>query len=409
MSLIGSCTNSSYEDIERAADVARQAAAHGATMKSPLLVTPGSETVHATIQRDGQMAALEAVGATVLANACGPCIGQWKRDELKPGEKNTIVTSFNRNFPARNDGNKETLAFIGSPEIVLAMGLAGRLSFDPLTDELEGKGGIRFRLEPPKPAPEVPPNGFVRVASGYVPPAPDPGAAAAVTVSVAPDSPRLQLLDPFAPWDGRDFEKLPILLKAKGKCTTDHISPAGSWLRFRGHLDKISDNMFTGAVNAFTDKPGTAVNQLTGATGEPIPAIARAYKARGLRWVAFGDENYGEGSSREHAAMSPRFLGAAAVIVRSFARIHESNLKKQGILPLTFADAVDYEKVRATDRVSLTALQDLAPGREVTAVLHHEDGSEESIRLRHTLNAEQVAWFQAGSALNLLRRKYAGK
>lgn len=409
VSLIGSCTNSSYEDIERAADVARQAAAHGARMKSPLLVTPGSESVHATIQRDGQMAALEAVGATVLANACGPCIGQWKRDELKPGEKNTIVTSFNRNFPARNDGNKETLAFIGSPEIVMALGLAGRLSFNPLADELEGADGTRFRLEAPQPAPEVPANGFVRVAGGYVPPAADPAEAASVQVSVAPDSPRLQLLDPFAPWDGRDFERLPVLLKAKGKCTTDHISPAGAWLRFRGHLDKISDNMFTGAVNAFTDKPGTGVNVLAGAAGDPIPAIARAYKAAGLRWVAVGDENYGEGSSREHAAMSPRFLGAAAVIVRSFARIHESNLKKQGILPLTFADPADYEQVQAKDRISLEGLAGLAPGREVEAVLHHEDGTAVRLRLRHTLNAEQIAWFRAGSALNLLRQRYAGK
>jgi len=401
--LIGSCTNASYEDMERAADVARQAAARGARMKSALLVTPGSETIHATIRRDGQLAAFEQVGATVLANACGPCIGQWKREDVASGEPNSILTSFNRNFPKRNDANPGTLAFIGSPEIVAAYGLAGRLSFNPLTDELEGKDGARYRLEPPKKAPDLPPAGFARDTSGFVPPAADP---AGTTVSIAADSPRLQLLEPFAPWDGRDLVDLPVLLKASGKCTTDHISPAGPWLKFRGHLDRISDNMFTGAVNAFAEKPGTGVNQLTGESGEPIPAIARAYRARGLRWVAVGDENYGEGSSREHAAMSPRFLGGAAIIVRSFARIHESNLKKQGILPLTFANPADYERVQAKDRISLVGLAELAPGRDVEAVLTHADGTREQLRLRHTLNAEQIAWFRAGSALNRLREKY---
>jgi aconitate hydratase len=403
VALIGSCTNSSYEDIERAADVARQAAAQGAQMRCPLLVSPGSEAIHATIRRDGQMADLEKVGAMVLANACGPCIGQWKREELKPGEKNSILTSFNRNFPARNDGNKETLAFIASPEIVMAYGLAGRLSFNPLTDEIEGAGGKRFRLTPPKKAPELPPNGFVRDAAGYVAPAED---GSAVSVLVAHDSERLQLLAPFAPWDGQDLTGMPVLFKAKGKCTTDHISAAGKWLRYRGHLDRISDNMFTGAVNAFSGKPGTGVNQLTGETEQPLPAIARAYQARGLRWVAVGDENYGEGSSREHAAMSPRFLGGAAIIVRSFARIHESNLKKQGMLPLTFTSPADYDRVRAADKVSLVGLAHLAPGHALTAKLHHDDGSTEEIQLRHALNAEQIGWFKAGSALNLLRQRY---
>ncbi len=403
VALIGSCTNSSYEDIERAADVARQAAAHGAAMRCPLLVTPGSEAIHATIRRDGQMADLEKVGATVLANACGPCIGQWKREEIKPGEKNSILTSFNRNFPARNDGNKETLAFIGSPEIVTAYGLAGRLSFNPLTDEIEGADGRRFRLDPPRKAPELPPNGFVREVGGYVAPAED---GSGLSVLVSRMSERLQLLAPFEAWDGKDFIDLPVLFKAQGKCTTDHISPAGKWLRYRGHLDRISDNMFTGAVNAFSGKPGTGLNQLTGEPEQPLPAIARAYRTAGRRWVVIGDENYGEGSSREHAAMSPRFLGGAAVIARSFARIHESNLKKQGMLPLTFRDATDYDRVRAADRVSLVGLARLAPGQELLARLHHDDGTTEEIRLRHTLNAEQIGWFQAGSALNLLRQKY---
>jgi len=401
--LIGSCTNSSYEDIERAAEVARQAAARGVKMPTPLLVTPGSEQIRATIERDGQLRDLEKVGATVLANACGPCIGQWKRDDMPSGQKNAILTSFNRNFPRRNDGNPDTLAFIASPEIVMACALTGRLGFNPLQDEVTAADGKRFRLDPPKPAPEVPAKGFLRDAGGYVPPSHDAG-----EVKVDPASPRLQLLSPFAAWSGGDYLDMPVLLKAVGKCTTDHISPAGPWLRFRGHLDKISDNMFTGANNAFGEKPGTGFNQVSGEKNQPIPAIARAYKDAGLRWVAVGDENYGEGSSREHAAMSPRFLGAAAVITRSFARIHESNLKKQGILPLTFADPADFEKVRAGDRISLLGLKNLAPGHEVTARLRHDDGSEDEFRLRHTLNPEQIAWFKAGSALNLLREKKQG-
>jgi aconitate hydratase len=402
VALIGSCTNSSYEDIARVTDVVRQAKAHGVKAVTPFLVTPGSEQIHQTIVRDGQMGEIQSVGGQVLANACGPCIGQWKRDELTPGTKNTIVTSYNRNFPARNDGNRETMAFIGSPEIVAAYALAGKLSWNPTKDELQGSDGKPFRLRAPEPAPDLPAKGFVKDTEGYLPPAED---GSKVQLRVAPDSKRLQLLTPFAPWDGKDFGKLPLLLKAKGKCTTDHISPAGPWLRFRGHLDNISDNMFTGAVNAFTGAAGTTKNLLTGADGQPVPKVARDYKAQGLRWVVVGDENYGEGSSREHAAMSPRFLGAAAVIVRSFARIHESNLKKQGILPLTFTDQADYDKVLEDDRVSIVGLASLAPGKDVTAVLHHAGGGEDRILVRHTLNAEQIAWFKAGSALNVIKQQ----
>ena len=400
VALIGSCTNSSYEDISRVTDVVEQAKSHGMKAAIPFLVTPGSEQIRATIARDGQLGEISSVGGQVLANACGPCIGQWKRDEIKPGTRNTIVTSFNRNFPARNDGSRETLAFIASPEIVAAYALSGHLSFNPLRDELKGSDGKPFKLAAPAPAPDLPARGFVRDGNGYLPPAAD---GSKITLRVDPASKRLQLLTPFAPWDGKDFEKLPLLLKAKGKCTTDHISPAGPWLRFRGHLDNISDNMFTGAVNAFSGDAGTTRNLLTGEAGQQVPKVARDYKARGLRWIVVGDENYGEGSSREHAAMSPRFLGAAAVVVRSFARIHESNLKKQGILPLTFADPADYDKVRETDRLSLTGLAGLAPGKDVTLVIHHEDGKEDRITLRHTLNAEQIAWFKAGSALNVIK------
>jgi aconitate hydratase len=404
VALVGSCTNSSYEDIGRAADVARQAEAHGARMKSPLLVTPGSDQIFATIKRDGQMASLEAVGATVLANACGPCIGQWRRDEIKKGERNTIVTSFNRNFPGRNDANPETLAFIASPEIVMAYGLAGRLSFNPLTDTLKGSGGD-WKLEPPAPAPELPERGFVRSLKGYEAPAADPQA---VQVRVEPKSERLQILDPFDRHADHDFVEMPVLMKTKGKTTTDHISPAGFWLRFRGHLDRISDNMFTGAVNAFTGERGRTLNQITGERGLEVPKVARAYRSAGRKWVVVGDDNYGEGSSREHAAMSPRYLGAAAIVARSFARIHESNLKKQGVLPLAFADAADYDRVREDDTITLTNLRDLAPAVPVTAILHHKDGSADRVELNHTMNQEQIAWFRAGSALNLLRRQSGG-
>jgi aconitate hydratase len=397
--LIGSCTNSSYEDLERAADVARQAAKHGAKAKSPLWVTPGSEQIHLTIQRDGQLANFEEIGATVLANACGPCIGQWKRDDIGEGEENSIINSYNRNFRRRNDGNTGTNSFIASPEVVVAYALAGSLAIDPLHDAIEGEGGS-FHLAAPAQAPDIPPNGFVASRAGYADP-PEDGSA--VPVDVSPGSERLQVLEPFAPWDGKDFEALPLLLKAKGKCTTDHISPAGRWLRYRGHLENISDNMFEGAVDAFTGKTGEGLDQLSGERGVAFPALARRYKQAGERWAVVGDGNYGEGSSREHAAMSPRLLGAAVVIVRSFARIHESNLKKQGVLPLTFANSDDYDKVRETDRVSVRGLATLEPDRPVSVALLHEDGSEDAVEARHTLNAEQIAWFKAGSALNVLR------
>jgi aconitate hydratase len=400
--LIGSCTNSSYEDFSRAADVAAQASKHGAKVKSTLWCTPGSEQVDDTVSRDGQKQALEAIGAIVLANACGPCIGQWKRDDIEQGESNSILSSFNRNFPKRNDGNPETLSFIGSPEICVAFALAGTLDFDPLSDEIETADGKRFRLEAPGPAPEIPEKGFAISFGGYEAP-PDRSERGDVDVVVDPDSDRIQLLEPFAPWDGKDFEELPLLLKAKGKCTTDHISMAGPWLRFRGHLDNISDNLFLGAVNAFTGEAGTGLNLETGEKGQSFPAIARDYKERGLRWVVVGDENYGEGSSREHAAMEPRHLGCAAVIVRSFARIHQSNLKKQGILPLTFVDPAAYDEIRETDRISVVGLGDLAPGRHLEIVVHHEDGTSQTFEVAHTLNKEQIGWFRAGSALNLLR------
>jgi len=399
--LIGSCTNSSYGDMSRAADVARQAAAHGASAKTTLWCTPGSEQVHLTIRRDGQMADLESIGATVLANACGPCIGQWKRDDIKQGDVNSILTSYNRNFPKRADGNPATNSFIASPEIVVAYALAGTLDFNPLTDSLESRDGSAFKLDPPEDPPEVPEAGFVISYEGYAAP---PVGSSGVEVRVAPDSKRLQLLEPFLAWDGNDFAELPLLLKAKGKCTTDHISMAGPWLRFRGHLDNISDNMFIGAINAFTGEAGTGRDLVSGEKGLAFPAIARHYKAKGLRWVVVGDDNYGEGSSREHAAMSPRLLGAAAVITRSFARIHESNLKKQGVIPLTFENPADYDKVLETDRVSITGLQSLAPDRPLQVTLHHEDQSEETVTVLHTLNEEQIAWFRAGSALNLLRQ-----
>jgi aconitate hydratase len=398
--LIGSCTNSSYEDLERAADVARQATAHGARAKTKLWVTPGSEQIHQTIRRDGQMDDLEAIGGLVLANACGPCIGQWKRDDVAEGEQNSIINSYNRNFRKRNDGNSGTCSFIASPEIVVAYALAGTLAFDPLSDAIEGESGT-FRLSPPAPAPEIPRDGFVASRAGYEDP---PADGTRVSVRVAPGSDRLQLLTPFEPWHGGDFERLPLLMKAKGKCTTDHISPAGKWLKYRGHLENISDNMFSGAVNAFTGEAGTGSDLLSGEKGVPYAVIARHYKAEGLRWVAVGDDNYGEGSSREHAAMSPRLLGAAAVLVRSFARIHETNLKKQGVLPLTFEDAADYERVTEGDRVSIRGLADIAPGNALRAVLHHADGREDAFAVSHTLNAEQITWFKAGSALNLLRR-----
>jgi aconitate hydratase len=404
VSLIGSCTNSSYEDMCRTADIAAQAAKHGIKSRTPLMVTPGSEQVHLTIQRDGQMATLQQVGATVLANACGPCIGQWNRPASDMDKVNTIVTSYNRNFPKRNDGSAKTLAFIASPEIVMAYGLAGRLSFNPLTDELTGADGKRFKLAAPGPAPENPAKGYVPDPHGYVAPPKDAAQAAAIRIAIAPTSDRLQLLAPFPAWDGKDVVDAPVLLKAKGKCTTDHISPAGPWLRFRGHLDNVSNNCFLGAINAFTNSAGGGKDQLDGKT-KLFPEIARNYKAKGLKWVVVGDQNYGEGSSREHAAMEPRHLGGAAILARSFARIHETNLKKQGMLPLTFADPADYDRVQEDDRVSILGLASLAPGKALTVELKHKDGQVDRIQAKHTFSADQVQWFKAGSALNLLRAK----
>jgi aconitate hydratase len=397
--LIGSCTNSSYEDISRAADVARQALDQGLAMKVPLLVTPGSDQIYETIKRDGQLAVLEQLGATVLTNACGPCIGQWKRDDITEGERNSIVTSFNRNFRKRNDGNAETHAFIGSPEVVMAYGLSGRLDFDPTHDAFTTDDGREVRLKAPAVADDLPREGFVFAEEGYREP---PSERQGVEVAVAPDSERLALLDPFVPWQAGDHRGLSLLVKVQGKCTTDHISMAGPWLKFRGHLDRISDNLLLGGVNAFSGESGQTLNPVDGTTGR-IPDVARALKAVGKHWVIVGDENYGEGSSREHAAMSPRHLGCAAVIVRSFARIHETNLKKQGILPLVFVDPVDYDLIRETDTFDLEGLDDLAPGSEVTLVIHHEDGGRDAARLRHTLTAEQISWFRAGSALNKIR------
>ena len=399
VALIGSCTNSSYEDMTRAANVAEQAKSKGIKVKIPLLVTPGSEQIRATIERDGQMEILTNIGATVLANACGPCIGQWKRPELKPGESNTILTSFNRNFPGRNDGRRETMSFMGSPELVVAIALGGNLSFNPLKDTLKTPEGKEFKLDPPNKAPEVPSKGFKSIIDVYVPPSENPEE---LEVIINPNSSRLQKLEPFPKWDGQDFLELSILLKAKGKCTTDHISPAGAWLMYRGHLDKISDNIFLGADNAFTNEVGKGKNQLTGKT-ESFPVIARQYKERGLKWVVIGDSNYGEGSSREHAAMSPRYLACTAVIARSFARIHETNLKKQGVLALTFANSSDYDKIRETDRISLIGLKDLKPEKPVNCIIYHEDGYKEEISLKHSYNDFQIKWFQAGSALNILR------
>ena len=397
--LVGSCTNSSYEDIGRAVDIARQAKAMGLKMKSTLWITPGSDQIYETIRRDGMLDVLEDVGAVVLTNACGPCIGQWERDDVKKGEPNSIITSFNRNFAKRNDGNPQTHAFIGSPEVVMAYGLAGTLLFNPLKDTLTNDKGQQVKLKAPGVADELPADGFVFDETGYQAPPVDAGT---LKVKVDPHSDRLALLEPFSVWDGKDYLGLPLLIKALGKCTTDHISMAGPWLKYRGHLDNISNNMLIGAVNAFTEETNSVRNTETGEYGE-VPATARDYKARGLRWVVVGDENYGEGSSREHAAMEPRHLGCAAVIVRSFARIHETNLKKQGILPLTFTAAGDYDKVKEGDRFDLLDLAKLKPGSKVPCVLHHADGGSERFELAHTMTAEQIEWFRHGSALNKIK------
>jgi aconitate hydratase len=398
--LIGSCTNSSYEDMSRAANVAQQGVDAGIKSTCGFLVTPGSEQVYETIQRDGQMETLNAIGATVLANACGPCIGQWRRVDMQQGVPNSIITSFNRNFQKRNDGNSETLAFIGSPEIVTALALAGKLSFNPMTDTIATPSGGQVKLKEPV-AKELPELGFICEKDGFVPPAED---GDKVQVIVKDDSERLQLLAPFAPWNGKDYNNLPILMKALGKCTTDHISAAGPWLKFRGHLDRISDNMFIGAINAFTKDVGIGLDVISGERAS-YPQVARHYKAEGLGWIAVGDNNYGEGSSREHAAMSPRFLGCKAVVVKSFARIHETNLKKQGILALTFANPEDYDKILETDRVSISGISQLAPGKNVEMTIDHANGKSEKVELKHTMTEEQIGWFKAGSALNLIREK----
>lgn len=402
--LIGSCTNSSYEDMSRAADVAEQARTRGMTAATSVMVTPGSEQVRATIEKDGQMASLKSIDAVVLANACGPCIGQWKREKVLDGVPNTIVTSYNRNFPRRNDGRSETMNFIGSPEIVIALALSGTLSFNPLTDTLTDSAGESFRLDPPKPAPEVPPNGFQNGGHYYVGP---PENGYSIEIEVDPNSERLQLLKPFAEWDGNDYLEIPVLMKVKGKCTTDHISPAGPWLRYRGHLDKFSDNMLMGATNSYTGEAGKGKNVLTGEEGHAISRIARHYKDNGQRWVIIGDSNYGEGSSREHAALSPRLLGGAAVIARSFARIHESNLKKQGLLPLTFQNLSDYDLIREDDRISLVGLDGLSSDVPVECIIHHSNGTSEVINLDHSFGPNQVGWFKAGSALNLFHKSKA--
>lgn len=398
VALIGSCTNSSYEDIDRSASLAKQALAKGLKAKSQFTITPGSEQVRATIERDGQLKVLTDIGGLILANACGPCIGMWKRMDIKTGERNTIVTSFNRNFAKRNDGNPETLAFVASPEITTALAIAGRLSFNPITDELVNEKGEKVKLDPPV-GEELPPNGFDEGSSGFIPPAED---GSSIEVKVDPKSERLQLLQPFEPWEGKDFVDLPVLLKVSGKCTTDHISMAGPWLKYRGHLDNISNNMFLGAINAFTGDAGKTKNIFTGEY-KSVPEVAREYKAKGIGWVIIGDENYGEGSSREHAAMEPRYLGGKAIIVKSFARIHETNLKKQGMLPLTFADPKDYDKIKEDDRVTILVSQ-LAPEKPVKMIVKHSDGTQDEILLNHTMNASQIEWFRAGSALNLIAK-----
>jgi len=395
--LIGSCTNSSYQDLDRAASIARQAAANKLRAKSAFTVTPGSEQVRYTVERDGQLKAFEDIGGVILANACGPCIGQWQRADVEDGERNSIVTSFNRNFAKRNDGNPKTHAFVTSPEIVTAMAIAGDLTFNPLTDTLINDDGEEVRLDPPEGA-ELPAKGFDVEDAGYHEPAED---GSGIEVVVRPDSERLQLLEPFPPFEGANLKGLKLLLKVTGKCTTDHISAAGPWLRFRGHLDNISDNCFTGAVNAFTGEANHVKNLLTGEYGE-VPATARAYQAAGVGTVVVGDENYGEGSSREHAAMEPRHLGVRAILVKSFARIHETNLKKQGVLALTFAHKDNYDLVQEEDAIDILGLHEFVPGVPLTLMLHHTDGTADSIEVGHTYNAKQIEWFKAGSALNLI-------
>lgn len=396
--LIGSCTNSSYEDIARAASLARQVAAKNLKTKAKFTITPGSEQVRYTIERDGFINTFDEIGATVFANACGPCIGMWSRVGAERKEKNTIVHSFNRNFQARQDGNPNTYAFVASPELTTALAIAGDLTFNPLTDTLTNEKGEKVKLDAPT-GDELPKKGFAVEDAGFIAPLAD---GSKVTVAVSPTSTRLQLLEAFKPWEGTDLHNLKLLIKAKGKCTTDHISPAGKWLMYRGHLDNISNNMLTGATNFFNEKINSVKNQLTGELGE-VPAVQRAYKAQGIGSIVVGDENYGEGSSREHAAMEPRFLGVRAVLVKSFARIHETNLKKQGMLALTFADKADYDKIQEDDTIDIIGLTAFAPNVPLTLVLNHSNGKKDEIKVNHTYNEQQIEWFKAGGALNIIR------
>ena len=402
VALIGSCTNSSYEDITRSASVARQAIEKGLKARSEFTITPGSEQVRYTVERDGLLDTFDEMGGVVLANACGPCIGQWARHIDDPTRKNSIITSFNRNFAKRNDGLAATHAFVASPELVTAMALGGSLHFNPLTDTITNMAGEEVKLDEPTGY-ELPPNGFAVKDAGYIAPAED---GSHLSVAVDPDSQRLQLLEPFAAWEGTDLKGLRLLIKAKGKCTTDHISMAGPWLKYRGHLDNISNNMLIGAVNYFNEKTDSVKNQLTGQY-EAVPATARAYKAAGIGSVVVGDENYGEGSSREHAAMEPRHLGVRAIVVKSFARIHETNLKKQGMLALTFDNKEDYDKVCEDDSIDIVGLEDFTPGKSLLLVLHHNDNTNDFIKVNHTYNEQQIEWFKAGGALNIIRQKFA--
>ncbi|MEO8148412.1 MAG: aconitate hydratase [Bacteroidia bacterium] len=401
--LIGSCTNSSYEDITRAASIAKQAVDKGLKTKSEFTITPGSEQVRYTVERDGYLKIFEDVGGVVLANACGPCIGQWARHTTDPNKKNSIITSFNRNFAKRNDGNPNTHAFVASPEVVTAFAIAGDLTFNPMTDFLTNDKGEKIKLAEPQGI-ELPIKGFAVEDAGYQAPAAD---GSNVQVMVSPTSDRLQLLDPFPAWEGVDLKGLKLLIKAKGKCTTDHISMAGPWLKYRGHLDNISNNMLIGALNAFNDKTDSVKNQLTGEY-DSVPAVQRAYKADRIGSIIVGDENYGEGSSREHAAMEPRFLGVRAVLVKSFARIHETNLKKQGMLGLTFADKTDYDKIQEDDTIDIIGLTSFTPAIPLTLMLHHADGTTDEIKVNHTYNEQQIEWFKAGGALNIIRAGVVG-
>ena len=400
--LIGSCTNSSYEDISRSVSLAKQVAEKGLKTKAEFTITPGSELVRYTIEKDGFLKIFDQIGAKVFANACGPCIGMWDRMGAEKQEKNTIVHSFNRNFAKRADGNPNTYAFVGSPELVTALAIAGDLGFNPLTDTLTNDKGEQVKLDEPTGY-ELPPTGFAVEDAGYQAPAED---GSKVNVAVDVNSSRLQLLAPFAAWEGTDLKGLKLLIKAKGKCTTDHISMAGPWLKFRGHLDNISNNMLIGAVNFFNEKTDNIKNQITGEYG-PVPATQRAYKAAGIGTLVVGDENYGEGSSREHAAMEPRFLGVRAVLVKSFARIHETNLKKQGMLALTFANKADYDLIQENDSIDILGLTTFAPGVPLTMVFHHADGSSDSISVNHTYNEQQIEWFKEGAALNIIRKQFA--